>query len=71
MMYHWGGASIGIAAGTIDEESLKGAVMQVTEHIFLGQKPAWHAIAEDGVKRWDRFSDELEQKLQEWEKAQK
>lgn len=70
MMYHCDGANIGIAAGTIDEDSLEGRVMQVTEHIFLGQKPGWHAISEDGVKRWERFPDGFEKKLQEWEKAE-
>ncbi|KAI4225213.1 MAG: hypothetical protein L6R36_004077 [Xanthoria steineri] len=66
MRYGFDEANIGIAAGTMDEASLKGDEMKVTEHIFMEQKPSWYGIPKDGVKRWERFSDGFEEKLQIW-----
>ncbi|KAI4278188.1 MAG: hypothetical protein LQ337_001202 [Flavoplaca oasis] len=66
MKYQCDEATIGIAAGTIDEGNLHGNEMKATEHIFVEQKAAWHQMAEDGVKRWGRFSDMFEEKLRDW-----
>lgn len=59
---------ISIAAGTIDEDSVEGELGQVTAHIFLSQKAGWYTIGEDGLKRWDRFGDDFQSKIDEWEK---
>ncbi|KAI4284264.1 MAG: hypothetical protein L6R38_001541 [Xanthoria sp. 2 TBL-2021] len=66
MKYGFDETNIGIAAGAMDEGSLKGEVMKVTGHIFVEQKPSWYEIPEDGVKRWERFSDGFEEKLDMW-----
>ncbi len=68
MKYASDDATIGIAAGTMDERSLKGEAMKLTEHIFVEQKPGWYTIPEDGVKRWERFSAGFEEELQAWMK---
>ncbi|KAL8926933.1 MAG: hypothetical protein Q9172_001594 [Xanthocarpia lactea] len=68
MKYASDDATIGIAAGTIDERSLKGEAMKLTEHIFVEQKPGWYNLPEDGLKRWERFSAGFEEKLQAWMK---
>ncbi|KAL9600940.1 MAG: hypothetical protein Q9219_002875 [cf. Caloplaca sp. 3 TL-2023] len=70
MMYYCDHGTIGVAAGTIDEGALPKQAMKVTDHIFVGQKPEWHQIAEDGVARFERFTDEFQGKIEEWEKAQ-
>ena len=66
MKYRFDEKTIGVAAGTINEGSLQVNEMKVTEHIFVEQKAAWHEIAEDGAKRWARFSDGFEEKLRDW-----
>lgn len=62
---------IGIAAGTIDEDTIKGSMVSATAHIFVSQKACWYTIGEDGLRRWDRFSVEFQQKINDWEKTQK
>ncbi|KAL9000207.1 MAG: hypothetical protein Q9169_001109 [Polycauliona sp. 2 TL-2023] len=77
MQYKCDETTIGIAAGTIDERCFANAgggglmKMGVTEHIFLEQKVAWYEIPDDGAKRWGRFLDEYEEKLEEWRKEEK
>ena len=66
MKYKCQPEKIGIAAGTIDEDSVKGELAQATAHIFLSQKAGWYAVGADGLKRWDRFSDDFQQKLERW-----
>lgn len=62
---------MGIAAGTIDDDSVEGELAPATAHIFLSQKASWYTIGEDGLERWDRFSNEFQLKIDEWEKRQK
>ena len=66
MKYQCDEVIIGIAAGTIDEGGLHGNEMKATEHILVEQKAAWLQMAEDGVKRWGRFSDIFAEKLRDW-----
>ena len=60
-----------IAAGTIDEESVERGLGQATAHIFLSQKAGWYTVGEDGLKRWDRFSDDFQVTLEGWKKVKK
>ena len=61
---------MGIAAGTIDEDSVEGELGQATAHIFLSQKAGWYTIGEDGLKRSDRFGKDFQLKIEEWEKKE-
>ena len=69
MQYGFDKGVIGVAAGTIDEGSLKAMGMNVSEHIFVEQKVGWYDIPDDGVKRWGRFSDGFEEKLDVWRRG--
>lgn len=60
--------SIGVAAGTIEEGSLRERMMGVREHIFVGQKAGWYQLPEDGVERWEGFTEEFEEKLEVWKR---
>ncbi|MCJ1467204.1 hypothetical protein MMC07_005827 [Pseudocyphellaria aurata] len=59
---------MGIAAGTIDEDSVEGELTKATAHIFLEQKASWYTLGDDGLQRWDRFGDDFQLKIDEWEK---
>ena len=53
---------IGICAGSVDEESvgtqrLQKIVKGKTKHIFVDEKAGWYALGEDGLDRYERFSD--------------
>lgn len=65
--------NIGVAAGTIEEGSFAkrrgDGVEKVTEHIFMGEKAGWYEVPEDGVKRWEGFSEGFEKKLRAWKKG--
>ncbi len=54
--------SIGIAAGTVDEDSvgeegLEEVVQGKSKHIFVGEKAGWYTLREDGLKRCEKFPD--------------
>ena len=70
MFYYCDSGSIGVAAGTIDEGSVKSGGMKVTGHIFVAQKPEWYEIGEDGVGRSDGFPEGLQRKVEEWKGRQ-
>ena len=70
MMYKCDPDAIGIAAGTIDEDSVIGELEKAKTHIFLSQKASWYAVPEDGLERYERFSEEFQQLLDKWTKTQ-
>ena len=54
--------SIGIAAGTVHEDSvgegdLEEMMQRKSKHIFVGKKAGWYTLGEDGLKRYEKFSD--------------
>lgn len=56
-----------IVAGSIDEGSVKGELTKPTEHIFLKEKAGWFDLPEDGLGRFERFSDaESDRKIKAW-----
>jgi hypothetical protein len=50
---------ISIATGTIDETSVKGILPKVSEHIFIGkwERKGWYELPEDGLDRFERFTE--------------
>jgi hypothetical protein len=66
---------ISIAAGTIDEDTVKGALPIPDHHIFVGEKEkaGWEVLPEDGLRRCDGFNKEFQEKLDQWkqERAEK
>ncbi|OBT84582.1 hypothetical protein VE02_06326 [Pseudogymnoascus sp. 03VT05] len=56
-----------IVVGSIDEGSIKGEMMKPTEHIFLEEKAGWFDLPEDGLGRFERFSEgESDKKIKAW-----
>lgn len=60
--------SMAIVVGSIDEGSVKGELMKPTGHIFLEEKAGWFDLPEDGLGRFDRFSDESDEAIKAWMK---
>ncbi len=69
MRYDFQPQIISIAAGSIDEESIKGELVKPTEHIFLSEKAAWFEIPDDGLKKFEKFPDGFGKKVEEWKKS--
>lgn len=56
-----------IAVGSIDEGSVKGDLIKPTKHIFLEEKAGWFDLPEDGLGRFERFSDaESDRMIKAW-----
>lgn len=56
-----------IVVGSIDEGSVKGELMKPTEHIFLEEKAGWFDLPEDGLGRFERFSEGVsDRKIKAW-----
>ena len=56
MLLHRDPKSIGIAAGTLDEE--KTQIPLPSHHIFLSEKASWFELPEgDGAKKWDKWGE--------------
>lgn len=66
MEYHATGDTIGVAAGTIDEGSVVGKLAGPSSHIFVAEKAAWFTIPDDGLRRYDRFPDSLQEAIDAW-----
>lgn len=45
-----------IAAGTIDDDSVKGQLPKPSEYIFLKEKALWFDVPNDGLLRHDAFA---------------
>lgn len=58
---------MGIVAGSIDEKSVKGELIKPTEHIFLEEKAGWYDLPEDGLGRFERFSNaKSDKRIKAW-----
>ncbi|OAF54953.1 hypothetical protein VC83_08544 [Pseudogymnoascus destructans] len=58
---------ISTVTGSIDERSVKGELMKPTEHIFFEGKAGWFDLPEDGLGRFERFSEgESDEKIKAW-----
>lgn len=59
-----------IAAASIDEESVKGELPKMRNHIFLKDKAQWEVLGEDGLDRHEGFSEDgFDKKIDQWMKA--
>ena len=52
-----------MAAGTIDDSTLKGDLPRVPVHIFVEEKAIWHDLADDGGPRYARHEPEFQENL--------
>jgi hypothetical protein len=56
-----------ITVGSIDEGSVKGKLVKPSMHIFLEEKAGWFDLPEDGLKRFEKWDDEVsDKKIQAW-----
>lgn len=69
MQYKFQPEWISIAAGSIDEESVHGQLVGVSEHIFLGEKAAWFEVPDDGAERFERFSGNFQEQIDTWKEG--
>lgn len=66
MTYYAVPDTISIAAGTVDEESMKGRILKPNVHIFVGEKAEWYSLPDDGLKRYEAFPTGLTDALETW-----
>ena len=66
MTYYAEPDTISIAAGTVDEESMKGRVLKPNSHIFVGEKAEWYTLPNDSLKRYEAFPPGLTDALEVW-----
>ncbi len=59
---------ISITSGTIDEASVRGHLPKPKRHIFVGgeKKAGWYELPEDGLPKYEKFSNGFQKKLDEW-----
>lgn len=62
---------ISITAGTFNEDSVRGRMPGVTQHIFLDEKvKTWYELPEnDGVPKYSTFSSAFQKRLDAFKKA--
>ena len=66
MQYHHIPDTVGVAAGTIEEDSLKEQLSGPSNHIFVAEKASWFTIPNDGLPRYEAFSPEFTKMLDAW-----
>jgi hypothetical protein len=54
---------IGLAAGTIDEESVKGELPKTDHHIFLDEKAGWYDLPDDNTGKYAKHRPAFQQDL--------
>lgn len=62
---------ISITAGTFDEDSVRGKLPGVKQHIFVEEKvKTWYELPEnDGVPKYSGFSSVFQKKIEAWKKV--
>lgn len=66
MEYKCEPGSIGLTAGTIDEDSIRGMMPGVEAHLFVGKgekKAGWYEMPDDKVPKYKEFTPEFQKKL--------
>ncbi|KAK4505441.1 hypothetical protein PRZ48_003404 [Zasmidium cellare] len=71
MRYKHQPQNVGVTLGTIDEDSVANPkvkdLLQIDQHIFMGQSVSWLHIDNDGVPKYARFtSGEFEEDMAAW-----
>lgn len=71
MQYNCQPDRISITAGSIYEDSVKGSLPKVKDHIFVesGSKAGWYDLPDDGVPRFSKFSGGFQSKIDQWKKV--
>jgi hypothetical protein len=64
MQYYCQNDRLTVAASSIDESKVP--LPQVSQHIFVKEKPLWYEIPEDGVERFDGMHPTFDIKMQQW-----
>ena len=61
---------ISMTMGTANEDSVKGELPKAKAHIFVGdgekKRARWYELPKDGIPRFARFTDEFQEKLNEY-----
>lgn len=70
MQYHCEPDIVGVAVGTIDEDSLTEQLRGPSNHIFVAEKASWFNIPNDGLPRYETFSPEFMKMLDAWRNNQ-
>ena len=60
--------TIGVAAGTIDDDGLMGKLDGPVNHIFVAEKAEWYTIPSDGLRRYTGFPEEFQKAIDAWRK---
>ncbi|KAL9113061.1 MAG: hypothetical protein Q9227_002673 [Pyrenula ochraceoflavens] len=73
MRYRFKPDAVGLCVGTVVDGSWRDdgvrEAMRVAVHIFTSQKAWWvEPEKDDGVRCWERFSPEFEERLESWER---
>ena len=63
MRYDHQPESIGIAAGTIDERSVKGELPKADHHIFLDEKAGWYDLPGDETGKFAKHRPAFQEGL--------
>jgi hypothetical protein len=68
MQYKCEPSEISIPAGTFNEDSIKGKLPKLKQHIFVDSmdKAGWYQIPKDDVVRHSRFSTAFQKKVEGW-----
>jgi hypothetical protein len=71
MSYKCSPETIGITAGSIDENSVRTTLPKVSEHVFVetGGKAGWYDLPDDKVPKYPRFSSRFQRKIDDWKKV--
>lgn len=71
MEYYADPKTVGVAAGTIDEESVTRQLVGPSNHIFVSEKASWFTLPDDGLPRYEKFSPTFQKMLDTWKSGQK
>jgi hypothetical protein len=67
MHYYCQPHRVSIAAGSINEESVRGVLPKIKNHIFVPQdKAGWYDIPEDRIPRHAKFSAGFQKEIDAW-----
>lgn len=71
MQYNCEPEMIGITAGTINEDSIKGPVPKIEQHLFVkkGEKAGWYDLPDDKVPKHQGFESGFQRKIDAWKRV--
>ncbi|TVY19030.1 putative lyase [Lachnellula arida] len=69
MQYKWEPEVIHLTAGTINEQSVKGNMPKIGQHLFVQEKAGWFSLPDDEVPKCQTFGSGFQKKLEAWKKS--